>query len=613
MKLSVTVNFFDGAELLVPSLELIRPAVDHVSVVFQELSNFGHPVTAASRNALHQAVSLGLVDDVSLYAPVLEWGGTRNEFEKRAIGIGLARSVAADAIMFMDADEFYDRRQFLRARRRIVDDGFDYTSVSYKNYYRLPTWRMQGPPEGQVPFICRIDDRTRHELAGPYPLVVDPTRGVRVADGQHHLFSPDDILMHHMTGVRLDLQEKILNSSGNDHHQSRTAMRSLYDNIDLLRVGSGVFPDGFIFHIEQTHDRFDLLPLFAAASAVTEPADDAPAQVDETHTRLCSLPWQKFLVNTQLDPPRAAPCRNFPLAWNARDFGGLDFALKVARSNLLAGSPDLPCRDCPDSRLVPVSALQDWLDDAGLAGYDGNRMIDACRDAIDRPAPAPPPHLAFRAAHTRDAQEFALSGIVSLFDIMPLLRKYDMAPVCRLLDWGCGSGRVAMHVAQKHPDIMLAGCDIDAEAIDWCRREIGKGEFHLVDAAPPTHFARGAFTAIIGLSVVTHLTGTLQQQWIGELHDLLSDDGIIILTIHGDHAARLHGLSARLENEGLIDERLDPTLAAVVPEGYYRSTFQNRAWTQAAWGGCFDIIDYIEAGAFGVEDIIVLRKRRPMP
>jgi hypothetical protein len=61
--------------------------------------------------------------------------------------------------------------------------------------------------------------------------------------------------------------------------------------------------------------------------------------------------------------------------------------------------------------------------------------------------------------------------------------------------------------------------------------------------------------------------------------------------------------------EGIIDELLDETLGDIVPAGYYRSTFQSRAWTEKNWGEYFDILEYIEGGAFDLQDILVLKKK----
>ena len=61
---------------------------------------------------------------------------------------------------------------------------------------------------------------------------------------------------------------------------------------------------------------------------------------------------------------------------------------------------------------------------------------------------------------------------------------------------------------------------------------------------------------------------------------------------------------------GISDSCEDPALDGVLPVGCYRSVFQSEAWTRAQWGREFEILDYITRGAQGLQDLVVLRKRR---
>lgn len=333
-----------------------------------------------------------------------------------------------------------------------------------------------------------------------------------------------------------------------------------------------------------------------------------PVGDDTTSTRICTLPWQNFVVDLTIEPPRAAPCRHFPLAGNARRFDEVGERLHALRLDLGNGTLDPTCRTCPDKAPGSVSELRDALAAEGLGDPDGNAMLDALTALEDAPPPAPPPALTYRVAHTESAVDFLFSGTITLFDFLPLIRTHDRHEPRRLLDWGCGSGRIAIHLARRHPEIDLTGCDIDPDAVAWCRQNIAAGDFHVIDPEPPTGLAPRRFTTIIGYSVMTHLPRELQLAWIAELHELLVDDGVVVLTTMGRTAAGLHGLGDRLADEGIVDDRLDPTLDAVAPAGYYRSTFQNRAYVEQAWGDRFEVVEFIEAGAFGFQDIVVLKK-----
>lgn len=324
-------------------------------------------------------------------------------------------------------------------------------------------------------------------------------------------------------------------------------------------------------------------------------------------TRACDLPWLRLSVDTSTQPPRAAPCRHHRFD-DARDLAQLDLRLRRLRQELLTGSLRGPCVTCPDKELVPVRGLHDLLAAGHLDGFDGNRMLEAITQVANSALVAPPPDLTYRVAHTRDPADFLTSGLITLFDFLPWVERYDRAVRRRVLDWGCGSGRLAIHLADRHPDLDLTGCDIDAEAVQWCRDFID-GDFQVIDPLPPTGFERHSFTTVLGFSVITHLGREHQFAWIEELHDLLADDGIAVITAMGDTAARAHGLEDRLAAEGIVDDLLDPTLDPVAPQGYYRSTFQSRSWTERAWGRHFDVLEYLDAGAFSYQDIVVLRRK----
>ena len=42
-----------------------------------------------------------------------------------------------------------------------------------------------------------------------------------------------------------------------------------------------------------------------------------------------------------------------------------------------------------------------------------------------------------------------------------------------VLDWGCGCGRIIEMFQHLTKNKEFYGCDIDAEAIDWCKNNLG--------------------------------------------------------------------------------------------------------------------------------------------
>ena len=93
MKLGVSYNIFDGEEPLENSIKSIRKNVDYISVVYQEISNFGNPCNENLIPLINELKNEGLVDEIFKYRPQPQRGGHFNEISKRNIGLFLSEGV----------------------------------------------------------------------------------------------------------------------------------------------------------------------------------------------------------------------------------------------------------------------------------------------------------------------------------------------------------------------------------------------------------------------------------------------------------------------------------------------------------------------------------------
>jgi SAM-dependent methyltransferase len=181
-------------------------------------------------------------------------------------------------------------------------------------------------------------------------------------------------------------------------------------------------------------------------------------------------------------------------------------------------------------------------------------------------------------------------------------------PVRDVLDWGCGPGRVAVHLARAD-GIALRGCDPDAEAVAWCSENITAGRFAVSGLYPPLPYADGSFDLVAGVSVMTHLRRQDQRKWLRELSRILRPGGLLIATVHGRAVAEEFGVR---NLTGIQDHYLDPFMAGVLPASYYRTVLQDEVYTRNAWSECFDVIGYEKAG-LELHDLVVCRSRMAQP
>jgi hypothetical protein len=96
----------------------------------------------------------------------------------------------------------------------------------------------------------------------------------------------------------------------------------------------------------------------------------------------------------------------------------------------------------------------------------------------------------------------------------------------------------------------------------------------------------------------------------------LAPGGLLLATVHGKFATMLKfpGKNPReILKNGIYDEIICEHADGVCPEDYYRYVYQNKEYTMREYSRYFEILEYIEKGAVGVQDQIVMRKRNPQP
>lgn len=239
--------------------------------------------------------------------------------------------------------------------------------------------------------------------------------------------------------------------------------------------------------------------------------------------------------------------------------------------------------------------------------------------------PMPPADLRFKVAGAADEAQFDASGRQSAADFARALAGVgrSMAEFPRILEWGCGCGRILRHLpAEGHE---LHGCDIDAEAIGWLRQNIPAFQVVASEGLPPLPYPDGHFDLIVNHSVLSHLDEAYQNAWLAELGRILSPEGVLILTVHGDYAYRawaasvppdeLHSALLVGASRRALDRRgfffLDSGGWSKHFPAYYQNTFHRPGYVFEHWARFFDILSYTPQGSLNHQDMVVMRRRRP--
>ena len=242
MKLGVSYNIFDGEELLENSIKSIRKNVDYISVVYQEVSNFGNPCNDNLVPLLNRLKNEGLVDEIFKYRPQTQRGGHFNEINKRNIGLSLSEGVKCTHHMAMDSDEFYTDEQFKFLKKEMIEGDYDSSCCQMVTYYKEPKYRLDPKEDYYVSLIYKIQNGKQYVMGLPFPTLVDPTR--RMEGGKCKIFTRDEIEMHHMSYVRKDIRKKLQNSSASPNFKNIDKIVDYYNTWEYPNQGlMGGAPD----------------------------------------------------------------------------------------------------------------------------------------------------------------------------------------------------------------------------------------------------------------------------------------------------------------------------------------------------------------------------------
>jgi SAM-dependent methyltransferase len=250
----------------------------------------------------------------------------------------------------------------------------------------------------------------------------------------------------------------------------------------------------------------------------------------------------------------------------------------------------------------------------GLADLDTSlQQVLALLRREAQVAPLPPKHLQERVVG-KFVPGFPESGY-------ELCRELDEALVPagktlgdfpRILDFGCGSGRVTRALKTLHPQVQVSGTDIDPEAIGWLAGNYAKyGAIAVAPHRPPTSYPDAAFDFIFGISVFTHLPQDMEAQWLDELRRIAAPGAHLVLTTHGQsHWSQLAPeVRTIVERDGFYygDFGWNYGRSISLPD-FYQTAYHSPDYVRREWGKRFDVLAITPLGMGKHQDTVLLRR-----
>jgi SAM-dependent methyltransferase len=237
------------------------------------------------------------------------------------------------------------------------------------------------------------------------------------------------------------------------------------------------------------------------------------------------------------------------------------------------------------------------------------RFVDGpadLRDLLRKPSLSlPPPRLRRRVGGVSARREFVEVGRRIAEDLRSAFERAggDTLREGTWLDFGCGSGRVARHVAALPFVGGLRGVDVDAEAIEWARRHL-PGRYEAIGSRPPTRLPSSYFDAAYAISVFTHFDADAEAAWLRELHRVLRPGGLLLATTSSPGMCRERpdmtpADRSRLEREGSV------YLRGGGRDFNEETAYHSNEYLRRAWGSLFGQLLFLDQGAAGYQDLSV--------
>lgn len=232
MKLGVAYNIFSGAELLKPAIQCVRPLASYIVVVYSEYAITGERAPDFLLLLLNDLHAEGLVDElVCVHTP-----STKDPLEiqnakrfKYDIGRCACLKVGCTHFMGRDVDEFFLTAQLAEALKKL--SVVDSVLCPLYNYVKDPTYKETR--------VSALHVSAFQSAKLPYvpvktPVLLDMSR--TVLSNEFYVANENELVMHHMTGVRFNEMEMMRKYQGHSHYAGEgKGTENMYAEVDPMR------------------------------------------------------------------------------------------------------------------------------------------------------------------------------------------------------------------------------------------------------------------------------------------------------------------------------------------------------------------------------------------
>ncbi|NQU88379.1 MAG: methyltransferase domain-containing protein [Mariniphaga sp.] len=144
----------------------------------------------------------------------------------------------------------------------------------------------------------------------------------------------------------------------------------------------------------------------------------------------------------------------------------------------------------------------------------------------------PPDYLLYES-YQLNYKKYYTDGVESAQWLVDNLKRHSTLRNLKILDWGCGPGRLIRHLPQITENCQFYGSDYNLRSIGWCKENLPGINFNLNSLEAQLPYKDDFLDVIYGYSVFTHLSEEKHLEWYAELHRVLKPGGILFITAQG--------------------------------------------------------------------------------
>ena len=187
-----------------------------------------------------------------------------------------------------------------------------------------------------------------------------------------------------------------------------------------------------------------------------------------------------------------------------------------------------------------------------------------------------------------------------------------MAP--KILDFGCGWGRVARFLPQLTAVENIYGTDVDARLIASCQAFLHAPNYAVMTSGAALPYPDALFDVVLSNSVFSHLSEASHRFHVGEIARVLKPGGLFLGSVLSEALmAQMYQVNTDWIT-GVTGPRAEAEAALARGEFVYGSTgrwtdygiaFVPDGWTHANWAPALQVIDQVE----GTQQINIARRQ----